>query len=183
MTAASMTLQINGILSGVGVSSSNRLATMCQQLAGAETDVFWPVFQENWGGCDTTWNYRSQVLALLRRHAQIPLEHLSEDDQYVLRNLPPLVTIYRGCSRDRVRGLSWTTNRAVAVEFAEGHRGIRVPLAVVATAVLPRVKVFTVFSERSEDELLVDPDALRIVAIKPHRSEAAGSFDALGAAS
>ena len=75
--------------------------------------------------------------------------------------------MHRGCSRPRVRGVSWTTDRAVAKTFARGHRGIRLPEPVVATAMVPKAAIFATFTERNESEIVLDPRRLRRVRIAP----------------
>ena len=78
-------------------------------------------------------------------------------------SLPDTVPIYRGCSKERVRGISWTTDRTVAKSFASGHRGVAVPNASLAHAIIPKGAVFCVFTDRQESEVLIDPDRLQKV--------------------
>jgi hypothetical protein len=82
-----------------------------------------------------------------------------------------MIAVYRGCSRRRTRSISWTTNRAVAERFAHGHRGIPVPDAVIAEALVPKASILAVDSSRGEMEVLLDlvklPKRLRLVAFAP----------------
>jgi hypothetical protein len=75
--------------------------------------------------------------------------------------LPDTVEVFRGCSHPRLRGVSWTTDRAVAWSFARGHRGIRMPDPAVATAVIPKEEIFFVAAARQESEIVLNPDRLR----------------------
>ena len=66
------------------------------------------------------------------------------------------VTVYRGCSAARKRGLSWTTNCKVAEKFAIGHRGFWVPNAGIASCIVSREIVLGRKDERNENELILD---------------------------
>jgi hypothetical protein len=87
----------------------------------------------------------------MRRNAPAP----------VPADLPDKLRVFRGCSRERVLGVAWTTDRQVAEGFARGHRGIPVPDPVVASGVIDRRQVFMTFDDRSESEIVLDPDGLR----------------------
>jgi len=157
----------------INVSSSVRLATLLRLLAPpAPTSVFWPALLSEWSMCDATWNATPQLLDLLRRHHGIApwvgyyqpsaesLGSIMDDPRHFWAALPDIVTVYRGCSRARVLGVAWTTDRAVAERFAEGHRGIRTPNPVVASARIAKADIFATFVDRAESEVLVDPERL-----------------------
>ncbi len=55
----------------------------------------------------------------------------------------------------------------MAEEFAGGHRGIRVPEPVVASALIPKEYIFFVTDERQEKEVVLDPRRLRQVITEP----------------
>ncbi len=59
------------------------------------------------------------------------------------------------------RGISWTLDEAVACGFAEGHRGLRAPDAVLATGLIAKEHIFAVFTDRHESEVLLDPVRIR----------------------
>ncbi len=113
------------------------------------------------------------------RQAEWPgeqLKFLEPDARGFFDSLPDLVTIYRGCNRSRVRGISWTTDRAVAEAFWRGHRNIRWPDPVLAEAFVPKEAVFAPFVGRQESELVIDPRRLRrLTVIDWVPSEAAGA--------
>ncbi|QOG05138.1 hypothetical protein IGS74_10780 [Aureimonas sp. OT7] len=158
-------------LYGKGVNSTNRLSFLLSLLHGRPTEVFWPVFLETWSRCDDTWHERRWMLFMLRQHGSAKSgnagrsrDFMSVDGRSFFDSLPDLITIYRGCSRPRVRGLSWTTDQRVARTFARGHRGIRVPAPVIVTARIPKVAIFAVITDRDESELIIDPIRLRNLA-------------------
>jgi hypothetical protein len=82
--------------------------------------------------------------------------------------LPEMAEIFRGCSADRVRAISWTTDREVALDFAGGHRGIRVKNPVLATAKVRKEDIFAAVTLRKESEVIIDPRRLRKLVVTPH---------------
>jgi hypothetical protein len=134
-------------------NSEERLAKMLTTLSSVSAPAFWPSFGMVWSVCDDTWSHRKKLLNLLHRHwSRSPARGVGDQSKSI--------RVYRGCSRRRVRGVSWTTDAHVAAMFARGHRGIRVPNAVVASASVPRIAVFHYEDSREESEVLLDPDRL-----------------------
>lgn len=143
-------------LFGPGVNSETCVLTVLDLLMRAHSDAtFWRIFNLGWSCCDNTFHHCGKLLPLLTaRGTAAPFLEGRDKDFY--EGLPDSVRIYRGCSVERVRGLSWTIDRAVAAAFARGHRRINVPNPVVATAVIPREAIFTVATDREEQEVVID---------------------------
>jgi hypothetical protein len=143
-------------------NSTSRLSVMLKLLANAPAEVFWPVFLVNWPVCDETWNQRNALRSLSRKKAVLApaVDYYDSDARTFFDSLPNVVTIYRGCSRNRWRGISWTTDEDVAASFAHGHRSIPVPDPVIITADIPREWILAVSVDRDESEVIVDPVTL-----------------------
>lgn len=141
--------------------SETCLGVMLDLLDDAPSKVFWPVFLKLWSGCDNTWDYRDAALHQLRQHAPMQLEALDKRSQRFHQSLEDEVVLWRGCSGDRILGLSWTMDAAVATRFAQGHRGITVPDSVIVSARYPKAEILSVFTDRKEAEIIVDPRKLR----------------------
>lgn len=75
--------------------------------------------------------------------------------------LPEVVTLYRGCTAERVGGMAWTADEAKARWFAERFRGMAgaAPTFVYRIEV-PREYVLARITGRGEDEYVVDAAAL-----------------------
>ena len=133
-----------------------------------------------WGNmCDAPWLCHSNLAVALRRAlAQLPLiELLEAAERTFYVGLPDLAPVWRGCERGRERGLSWTTDRAIAEGFAVGKRcANRYP--TLARAEIPKQHIFGVFLSRQESEVALDPRRLRKLR---KESLAAENADAMGA--
>jgi hypothetical protein len=101
------------------------------------------------------------------RRKQRWAEFFSPAQREIFDALPDEITVFRGCSRSRVRGVAWTTDRRVAEGFAHGHRFIRVPDPVVASAIIPKEHIFFWTDERNEKEVVLEPRRLRKLAVEP----------------
>jgi hypothetical protein len=152
--------RIQGALFGPGVDSHTRCGAMVRLLVGRAPEVFWPALRDVWPMCDDTWKWKNFLLDLM----------LSQEIRPNLEPMKRPMRIYRGCTRARVRGLSWTTDRAVAAKFARGHRRIRVLDPIIAEAVVEREAVFIVLHERNEGEVLIDPRRLRKLVVRDWRA-------------
>lgn len=167
--------EISKQLWGPGVNSANRLIELLSLTTFANHAVFWKVFCSHWDDCDDTWDLQEKLLDDLeyRSEGYLPEQHLSERSKDFFDRLPATIDLYRGCSRSRLYGVSWTTDLKVAEGFARGHRGIQVPNAGVASAQLAKRDIFTVMTDREESEVIVRPDRLRRVM---WRSSGASDF-------
>jgi hypothetical protein len=112
--------------------------------------------------CDAPWMYRGYYASILRKAiAQVPLmDVLEEPDREWFESLPGEISIYRGCTKGRERGLHWSTDIEVAKGFAIGKRCIN-PQPRLVSADIPKRHVLGVFTERRESEIVVDPRRLR----------------------
>ena len=157
-------------LFGPGIGSSNRLERMLVALVNQPPEVAWPVFFEMWPSCDDTWRLRRELLLFLRPlHQRSPgVAHLADAERAFLDGLHDPVRVFRGCSRSRARGVSWSTDRATAEQFARGHRSIPVPDPVVAEADVPKTAIFSVMLDRGECEVVLDPRRLRHLVLTPY---------------
>lgn len=144
---------------GPGIESSNRLKQMLDEVDCLPTEAFWRIFQEVWPTCDGTWAQQEALLDLLRFHWPFDA-YLGKADRGFYESLPDVISVFRGCSRDRLFGLSWSTDWTVAETFARGHRGIYVPNPIIAEAKISKAWILAVSTARGEGEILVDPDAL-----------------------
>ncbi len=118
------------------LDSGTRLGGTLPLLAASPVSVFASAFVEIWPQCDSTWGHTTELLRLFRHHSL----------RYAVDSLPNVLTVYRGCSRPRIKGISWALSRDVAKKFADGHRGMRVPDPVVVTATVERNHVFARFA-------------------------------------
>jgi hypothetical protein len=130
----------------------DRLPGMLPSLEKLPSTLFWDAWGVVWRNCDNTWSFNDRLVAMLRRHQHCSPARRYDDEE-------PLA-IYRGCQGARVYGVSWTTNREVALWFAAGHHGLKMIEPVIASATVDRHDVFDNEGCWDEDEIVVDPGAL-----------------------
>jgi hypothetical protein len=107
---------------------------------------------EWWVMCDgNLWRYRDLVVLMFRQVGYIG-DPLPQQDP---------VRLYRGINRYRwARGVSWTADMKVARFFADGRRVGESCNGYVYMADVPREAILGRFTERNEDEYVVDPALL-----------------------
>lgn len=167
----------------LSLDSVKRLPCLLGVLAALEPAVFWKALRRWWPACDDTWDYNSALLSLMRQHAgAVPRSSGAgalhdprrqsgrRQGQGGIRSAHrrDALRVYRGCSRSRVLGISWTTNVKVAHGFAHGYRCIPVPDPVLATALISPTEIFVRINSRHEREVLLDPAGLVDLKIEPY---------------
>jgi hypothetical protein len=161
LVAQSRADQITSYLSLFG--SFERALPLFGSTFAEPPDVFWTVFLENWSICDGFWSLRQDLLSTLRkRKAELsPIGSMNPADRDFYDRIPESVPVFRGCTRRRARGLSWTTDRERAEFFARGGRFGTQADPVIASAEIAKVDLFFVSTARKEDEVVLDPYAIR----------------------
>lgn len=112
------------------------------------------LFHSVWSDCDNTAGCAKLLEWILRAYAETAVGLLDTDARAAFEALSRQVTVFRGCDRKRVHGFAWTLDRNVAAGFARGHRGIRNPDPVIATATVAKEHVFGLYLDRKEAEVL-----------------------------
>ena len=142
----------------IALNSEDRAEALWNLSEALSPKQFWKTVAWWWISCDATWPYRRKALRLMRVHVTFAPAQLrgSLDDEW---------TVYRGCSRDRIRGIAWTLDRRVAESFAHGHRLIRARDPVIASARIKRASVFIFPRGRREREVVLDPGGLTKIRI------------------
>jgi hypothetical protein len=122
--------------------------------------IFWPIFLEFWNACDCTWDYVFEFRMLLshcHNDGETAYRFYDSEQKAFFDKLESVVTIYRGCNRDQVNGLAWTTDRRIAEGFARGHRGIFNPDPVIAVGLVLKSDIYAVITSRNESEVVCEP--------------------------
>jgi hypothetical protein len=138
--------------------SADRLYRLFPLLCRATPPVFWRIMESEWTSCDATWGNQEWLLVLMSRHAHAAPRNVPGEEAEI--------TVYRGCSRDRIAALSWTLDEQIARGFARGHRRIAVPDPVVVVARIARADTFMFTDDRNEREVLLNPARLTDLRIE-----------------
>jgi hypothetical protein len=148
--------------------SHERSLALFTATLGEPADVFWRTFLEWWTACDGLWQLRKDILSAFRqRKTELsPIALMNPEDRAFYGSLPDRVTVLRGCSRRRVRGLPWTVDRERAEFFARGGRLGQQPDPVIARAEIAKVDIFFVSTNRVESEVVLDPYSIKCLRLE-----------------
>ena len=109
---------------------------------------------EEWSCLDNLYEWRDKLRELLPRRPTLLL--MNEDERAAWRELPDIVTIYRGCSEVNLNGLSWSLCPEIASKFPTLARykppNGRQPLLV--TAEVAKQRIIAVKLDRKEREIV-----------------------------
>jgi len=109
--------------------------------------IFWPVVADVWNSFDKIDHAKYSRLFQRFKRWRPPK---------FVRDLPSSsFTIYRGQSDLAPLGLSWTTKKEVAEEFAAGHRGMRLKEPVIFERVIFSDQVAFRADDRDEAEVVL----------------------------
>jgi hypothetical protein len=128
----------------------------------ATIDDLWPVVGDAWRDSENIHQSTDEWLNLWRSPSRRKRAAMNRADLDTWKALPAKLTIYRGVNCDdefdaedaALTGLSWTLSRKKAIWFA--RRGSSQPY--VATGTIFKRHCFAYFSDRNEQEIVVDPD-------------------------
>jgi hypothetical protein len=139
-------------------------------LALADAPDFWSLVGDEWSCCDNISKYTLRVIRLLERErtrSGFPIcSAMSDDAMRVYATLPEIVTIWRGCYPENRLRLSWTTNATVAARFPflMRYRQRDTSRAILIEAQVRREDIAFLIVDREEDEIVVLPATIKIVA-------------------
>lgn len=150
--------------------SQNRAAPLLSALERQPINVFWPILMANWSSCDRMAAQKTGLLRIMTEANKYSPSrpYLSEKAREWFDSLPDPITVYRGCSKWAVRGLSWTTDKEIAEGFSRGHRYIMTLFPVLAQAKIPKSAVFFA-AAGGESEIVLNPRRLRSLQVSKRR--------------
>jgi len=109
---------------------------------------------EEWTGLDNFFAWNDELRQLLP--GRVTLLLMNKDERAAWRELPDIVTIYRGCSEVNLNGLSWSLCPEIASKFPTLARykppNGRQPLLV--TAEVAKQRIIAVKLDRKEREIV-----------------------------
>jgi hypothetical protein len=134
-------------------SSTRRPHELLDYCADVDPAVAWRAIHEWWTACDAIPHDGFADLFTRHRRGWRP-DYLGEEDRAFYDSLPDRLTVYRGQCASKPIGLSWTRDKATALEFARGHRGIRNERPVVYAARIRKTQIAGAYTARKEAEVV-----------------------------
>lgn len=142
--------------------SHERAGPLADVLSTLSGELFWRVLYDNWQTCDAMGPQTAKLLSILvnENRAGHFSNFMPSETADWYADLPEELVIYRGASALAMRGLSWTTDRDVATQFARGHRGILVYMPTIFTAKISKEFVLAAFD--NEREVVIPPERMKL---------------------
>ena len=141
-------------------------------------DLFWPILIDLWDGYDWTAAHglfwQNCLVNLMDAHKPCSGHaYLTDASGGFYADLPDVVTVYRGCARQHVNGIAWTTDIATAGFFAaRGNTAADDPVIATGTILKSDPKFYFASQERDEFEIVCRPEIVKIEPQKPEMLEA-----------
>ncbi len=117
---------------------------------------YWRVLRDLWIDTEFPGRCRSLWLDFFMSRREGRSELMKPAEHTAFAALPDRVRIYRGAHPKHARGMSWTTERAMAEWFAKRFDRDD----AVFTTVTPKTKIVAYFLGRGESEVVIDPRRL-----------------------
>lgn len=121
------------------------------------------LFRDEWSGCDDTRAYTDHVVDTLEGIAMDGADWrdvLTADTREKFDALPDRIEVWRGSDESTIAGMCWSLDRAVAEQFARGHRMMWNPRPTLARVVVTKWDVLFYLTDRNESEVLLNPHDL-----------------------
>lgn len=138
--AAELWLHEDGYIGGSAVESDLK-PIICAHLYRGGYDLA-SMVEKNWVSFDAFHSLSDFFREAFKESKMNAMQNMPETCREWFGSLPDIITVYRGCERDRVNALSWTTEKHVAEKFALGGRGANPKDPVIATTTVRKSQVF-----------------------------------------
>lgn len=98
-------------------NSYTRLEAVVSLFGTMPTSQWWMVFGEEWSCCDNIRSWVYWLNSKFRQHSRLRLNMMDTKNRAAYDALPDVLTVYRGCYKHNMAGMSWTLDRNMAVNF------------------------------------------------------------------
>ena len=122
---------------------------------------FFKFLGEQWTSFDNLFEFRYELVNLFVRNRQYTSLMMDDDDLEFYDSLPDVIKVYRGQDASNEVGLSWSTSKEVAHNFATMFARYRCKNPVLLSASIEKSQIFAVKVGRNESEVICLPNTLR----------------------
>lgn len=115
-------------------------------------EIWLRILGEHWSGSDNIFAYRNILKNLLPKSGPVQ-EMMTDREMAAYEALPEVVTIYRGCGEQNMKGASWSLDRDVAAKFPFLNR-YKVSNPMLITSQIAKSQILAVKLDRQESEVI-----------------------------
>ena len=157
-------------------NSTRRLEALLERVQTMECNQGYQLFKLIWPTCDATGPHAklaSEYLNSCLDDVELA-EHLTKEECQWYDTLPDYIRVYRGADTQSLYGLSWTTNKETALQFARGHRGIFNEAPALLSGFIRKYNILMADNSRKEFELLTDFELVSQIRVVNYYPECNG---------
>lgn len=143
--------------------SYSRMETLVELADDMWEDQWHLVLGEEWSCCDNIGLYFDNLRQLLPKRGPV-LPMMDDAERAAYAALPEVVTVYRGCGRNNMRGASWSLEREVAARFPFLNR-YYAETPILVTATVRKHQILALKLDRDEAEVITF--AARRASVEP----------------
>lgn len=115
---------------------------------------FWRLFHTSWIAFEKIDHINLEEY-LSKRRDSWEKSYLEPADAKFYDSLPREVTIFRGQDADDLVGLSWTTDKDIAIHFAKGHQDNLNARPFLIQAIIAKADIAGAYTNRGQCEILI----------------------------
>lgn len=124
---------------------------------------YWPLVADVWVDAENIRDLPELWQRLLHDPRPGRERMMRSSERSALAALPDVVELWQGHTDERDDGWSWSTDRSVAVWFAQRFAALEDATAMLTHARAARVDVTAYLLRRGENEIVIDPEKVEIV--------------------
>lgn len=107
-----------------------------------------------WTDSENIFENKRTWTILIKKYKDDIQKAVDPKDKKILRNLPDIFTIYRGCSDKNKNGKSWTLNKEVAAKFSDRHQKLE-RVSYIKERKIKKEMVAFYTNDRGEEEIVL----------------------------
>lgn len=120
----------------------------------SSAEVLWRLLHREWSAFDKIPHREFGAILRIMRDSWRE-DYFSSEDRAFYNSLPDEIEIWRGQQVNESKGLSWTTNRDVAIKFAKGTRFGPTPSPLLLRGRIHKKHVALTPQDREESEVVL----------------------------
>lgn len=147
------------------VDNPFRMDALLAVNAALSDSEFWQSFQSIWMQAENLWEDHATLKKLLALKRDGKTSTMVDTEREALCSLPDTISVFRGAGARNSAGYSWTLSKDRAEWFAANR--LAESEAFCFSGRCSKMDVIALLLERQEQEIIIDPNKVRVLNIDP----------------